>query len=179
MQGWQPLLAALADIDFATASDDAIAALLTALPPDAAALAPFVTFAANRYTRKCVHRSARFELLVLCWPAGVRSPVHGHGGSRGFVAVSRGALHAQNFAIEAGGHEPGLARLAADGTGVLRAGDVEIVGPARDVHAVGAHGGDAIALHLYAAPIQEFLIYDIEHGTCRANVSRDDMPPPR
>lgn len=178
-QGWQPLLAALAGVDFTTADEGRIAALLAALSPDDAALEPFVHFAPDRYTRTCVHRSARFELLVLCWPAGLRSPVHGHGGSRGFIMVCRGALSTRNYTLVDGGTEPGPTRLAVAGTGVLRAGEIDMAIPGRDVHDVGAHGAAAISLHLYAAPIVNYLVYDLAGGTCRASVSRDDIPPPR
>jgi cysteine dioxygenase len=178
-QGWQPLLTALTAIDFTTVDDARVAALFATLPPDEAALAPFLHVAADRYTRTCVHRDARFELLVLCWPAKVRSPVPGHGGSRGFITVCRGALLTRNYTLVDGGAEPGPARVAIAQTEVLRAGETGVAVPGRDVHDVGAHGSAAVSLHLYAAPLGHYLVYDIARGTCRASTSRDDVPPRR
>jgi predicted metal-dependent enzyme (double-stranded beta helix superfamily) len=145
---------------------------------DAAHLAPFATFVPGRYTRHCVYRDDRFELLVMGWPAGLDSPIHDHGGSRGGVRVLGGTLRVEDFAINDGGRAPGPARLQAIGTRLVEVGAVDALTPERDVHRVGAIGGDALSLHLYAGPLDRCLVFDLEAQQCGVRVSAYDTPPP-
>src|SRR5687768_7197153 len=61
---------------------DRVTALLsrTVIPWQSAA--PYLRLSGNRYTRNLVYRNDCFELLLLCWDAGSRSPIHGHSGQR-------------------------------------------------------------------------------------------------
>ena len=45
-----------------------------------AELEPYLLFLASHYTRNLVHKTAAFEILVLCCDVGQRAPVHGHEG---------------------------------------------------------------------------------------------------
>ena len=49
-------------------------------------------FSARKYARNLIARSAHAELLMLCWRAGQRTPIHDHGGSIGVVMVAEGCL---------------------------------------------------------------------------------------
>src|SRR4030095_8514194 len=49
-------------------------------------------FSDKRYARNLVHKTARFEIMIMCWHAGQRSSIHDHAGSLGGLKILRGAL---------------------------------------------------------------------------------------
>jgi cysteine dioxygenase len=173
---WNGLVRSLADVDFLTVDVGALESCVAAARIDAQSLAPFVHFVPDRYTRNGVYRDERYELLVMCWPRGVRSPVHDHGGSQGFVKVLRGRLTAENFVIPAGAAGEGV-RLEPGGTRTMNRGEIDIVSPGQDVHRVGACGGRAITLHVYAKPLDRYRVFDVASAGCRQAVSRYDIAP--
>jgi predicted metal-dependent enzyme (double-stranded beta helix superfamily) len=172
------LIASLDSRDLRAADPSEIQALLGDAALDDASLAPFVAFAPGRYTRNCVYRDDRFELLVLCWPGGICSPIHDHGESRCFMRVLRGSLTVETYSLVEQGREPGHARLTHAGTQVMLAGDSDALSPARDVHRVGAPDAAAISLHLYAKPLVQCLIYNLARESCRIAVNGYDSGPP-
>jgi cysteine dioxygenase len=175
-----PLLAefiAAARLELTASAPAGIEALLRAAQFDDASLAPFVSFMADRYTRNCVYRDERFELLLLCWARGARSPIHDHGDSRCFVTVLRGALTIENFTILEHGRAPGPAVLSRTGTQNLGLGGIDTRSPQTDVHRVSALGGPAISLHLYAAPLDRCLVFDVAQKTCRSALNHYDRSP--
>ena len=173
------LIAALRDADFRIAAAGSVAALMSDVRLDESCLAPYVHFATGRSTRTCLFRDARFELFVVCWPESLRSAIHDHGGSGSFVRVPRGMLRIDDFALVEGGRRPGYADLAHTGTQRLGAGSVDALCAQGDIHQVGALTGEAVSLHVYAAPLDRCLIFDREQMTCRTSGTRDAEPAAR
>ena len=54
-------------------------------------LAPFIRFSDQSYTRNLVRAGRHYNVLVLCWKNGQRSPIHDHKGSS--CAMARAARH--------------------------------------------------------------------------------------
>ena len=172
------LINRLTQVDFANTEASTIASILRETHSDATSLSRFANFVPDRYARNGVYRNDCFELVVMCWPANVRSAIHEHGGSRGFVRVERGSLLAENYTIVESDPQTGFARLALDAKRTLTTGEVEIVVPGNDVHRVGAAGGKtAISLHLYARPLDTFFVFDEQQHTIRSCTSQYDMRP--
>ncbi len=172
------LINLLTQVDFANAEGSTIAGILRETPIDGTGLSRFKKFVPDRYARNGVYRNECFELVVMCWPANLRSPIHEHGGSRGFVRVESGSLIAENYSIVESDPETGFARLSLDASRTLTTGEVEIVVPGNDVHRVGAAGGEvAVSLHLYARPLDTFFIFDEERQTSRSHTSQYDIRP--
>jgi cysteine dioxygenase len=172
------LVGALAELDFATVPPTAVARILAATAIDDATLAEFVTFAAGRYTRNCVYRDARFELLILCWATDSASAIHDHGRSRCFVRVERGRLTVENYALVEAGRRPGPAHLARGPEQVLGPGDIDVRSAGHDIHRVAPHGGPAVSLHVYAKPLDQCLVFDVASRSCKFVESRYDREPP-
>ena len=157
----------------------AIDAILAASRPSLESLAPWVAFGAERYTRTRLHRSDRFELLLLCWERGQATPVHDHDGQAGWFTVLEGALGVQEYDREGGPAD--LRALAAQeetaaGGLCLHQGRRYVVEAGRSVaeaegpetiHRVGPVGGRALSLHLYAGPLDSFLVFDPARGSAR------------
>jgi cysteine dioxygenase len=172
------LIGRLLQVDLVTADASAIARILDENRIDEASLSRFINFVPDRYSRNGVYRNAGFELIVMCWPANIRSAIHEHGGSRGFVQVQRGTLEAENYTLVESDRKAGYARLSFDAKRTLTVGDIEIAVPGQDVHRVGSAGGEsAVSLHLYARPLDKFFIFDELHQMCRSVKSRYDMDP--
>jgi cysteine dioxygenase len=49
-------------------------------------------FTPRKYARNLIARSEHAEMLMLCWRAGQRTPIHDHGGSIGVVMVCEGLM---------------------------------------------------------------------------------------
>lgn len=109
----------------------------------------------RQYLLHCDSR-ARFSVVALVWGPGQSTPVHNHR-VWGLVGVLRGAETVERFARDAAGV------LQMLGSAVLRAGEVDAVGPlAGDVHRVSDAFADAvsISIHVYGGDLGA-----IERGT--------------
>jgi len=134
----------------------------TLIAPEA--LEPYIHHRKEHYTRNLVHKDRDFEILVICWGAGQRAPIHGHEGELCFARVERGRLRFSNYALVSENPlrlEPRAAPV--DGSiGFLD-------GPA-DIHSVDnplEFRTDAASLHVYSKPYAECDIYDSETGPRR------------
>lgn len=150
----------LADLDTALADAKAAARVTRLLESYAAARSEdwrrFALFDASSYSRNLVRRSDLYELIVLCWSQGQRSPIHDHAGQRCWMAVLDGAVRESMFIPDPAG-------------GRLREGAVREFGPGRVAFITdeaGWHriepsaGRSAVTLHLYSRPIGACRIYD-------------------
>lgn len=124
-------------------------------------LRPYLHYNPGHYTRNLVHKSAAFEILVICWGIGQQAPIHGHEGELCWARVERGKLRFTNYQLVS--ESPlrlQLLNAAVDGV----AGHLD--GPA-DLHAVencAAFGGNAASLHVYSRPYSECDVYDPIRG---------------
>ena len=128
------------------------------------ALDAYVRYRPERYTRQLVHKSAAFEILVLCWGVGHRAPIHGHEGELCWARVERGRLRFENFRLVS--EQP----LVLEPLGAPVDGAVGHVDGPADLHSVenpATFGAPAVTVHIYSLPYDECDIYDIEHGTRR------------
>jgi cysteine dioxygenase len=120
-------------------------------------LRPYISFKAGTYARHRVFRNEHIELLVLCWRAGQRTPIHDHNGSYGVVRVWSGIMWETMFEMD---EQRGL--LYKSGRewrdGATTGADVP------DIHQLGnpdVSGQDLITLHLYAPPLGSLNIYKL------------------
>jgi len=151
------------------ADEGKVDALLRTHTIDQTALAPYVRYEDGRYTRNCVYRNGIFELLVLCWAPGARSPIHDHGGNRCWLVPQTGSFSIDDYTRIEGGRRPGPVRLEQCASAPLELGDIDARGidELHDIHAVYVNR-PSISLHVYAAPIGRYLVYDWQHGSCDA-----------
>ena len=62
-----------------------------------AALSPYLHFRPDRYTRNLIYQDRLFEVMVICWEPGQKTPVHSHNGQLGWMLVERGGIDVTNF----------------------------------------------------------------------------------
>jgi cysteine dioxygenase len=74
--------------------------------PSTDALAPYLLWSRERYTRNLIYRDSWFEVLALCWLPGQRTPIHSHNGQLGWLMVVQGELRCRNYRfVRSGGNE--------------------------------------------------------------------------
>jgi cysteine dioxygenase len=127
------------------------------------------------YTRSCAYWDERFEVLLLNWAAGAASAIHDHGGQHCWMQVLEGQLVVDDYLRADSGERPGFARVEARGSRLMSAGDVDLRSGRFDLHRVSAPaGGPALSVHIYAAPLKEFLAYNETTQRCQTVVGTYD-----
>lgn len=176
--GLEGLVAELLRMEDAAVVPEDVAELVARCEVRGSELRPFLSFRDETYTRNLVRRSAWFDVIVLCWRPGQRTPVHDHSGQHGWVRVLRGALREELFE-PAGPPSAGAGsacelvkrvplRAAADA--VVGAGPAVVaVDPVRAIHRLGNpadRGTDevAVSLHVYSKPHDACSVFDLDTG---------------
>ncbi|HET7784708.1 MAG TPA: cysteine dioxygenase family protein [Myxococcales bacterium] len=146
-----------------------ICARLAGVFLDPRTLAPYLHFAARRYTRNLIYRDGTFELLALCWEPHTESPIHNHSGQLCWLSIQRGALRLENFASLDGPGPGSNIRLVPKG-GVDRApeGVLDLQQGDDGIHRVSNPFDErAVSLHVYSRPYDVCLAYDPAARTSR------------
>jgi cysteine dioxygenase len=154
------LLALLSDWDslLTRIPENAIREGLEGLRLDRRALVDSINFNEQDYKRNLVHSTATYEVLVLCWRSGQRSPIHDHGDSVCGLLVLEGTATETSFELgPSGSFAMSHRRRIEAGTCVISRGS--------DIHQVAnlePTGIDLISLHVYSPPLSAFRTYRID-----------------
>ena len=52
----------------------------------------YASWKSNDYTRNCLARNEKFEIILLCWDGGIQTPIHDHGGKDCWVYQIKGCI---------------------------------------------------------------------------------------
>ena len=131
--------------------------LIQNLKLDRSEIAPYIQFTDNHYARNLVFKCRDFEVLVLCWKAGQRSPIHDHGNSICSVYAIDGTLSADNYRRTSGGH------LRADYSEDYKPGSVLSI-QTTEIHQVSnlQDSSDLVSLHFYLGPLENSFLYSVQ-----------------
>jgi len=124
-------------------------------------LAEFQSFRPDRYVRNLVYTGPSYQVLLLCWRNGQRSPIHNHRGSACGVKVLRGTATETVFTRAANG------MVVADHSRQLPPGDI-CASEDADIHQVSnlqAANADLVTLHLYSPPLLRMEMFSLENPT--------------
>jgi len=154
------------------------------MQPSPDALAPYLLWNRERYTRNLIYRDYWFEVLALCWLPGQRTPIHSHNGQLGWLILVQGELVCRNYrfvrserkeekkplrsVFEAHSRRAveveleSSATCAADGT-------VAVVDRYQTTHQLenlekSRHG--SVSLHVYSKPIDSCVLFDETSRCC-------------
>jgi cysteine dioxygenase len=130
---------------------------------DSSEVLPYIQFTENHYARNLVYRNNHFEVLVLCWRPGQRSPIHDHGSSICTVYTVDGIMSADNYRKSAGGH------IRADYSEDFKPGSVLSI-QTSEIHQVSnlQASADLVSLHFYLAPLENNYLYSVMQPTFEA-----------
>ncbi len=149
----------LLDEDFPS---DEVLRLLENEAPTLAQLEPYIFFSDKGYMRNLIHKTADYDLLLMCWGPGQQTPVHGHEGQRGWIRVIDGKLEFTDYQEEPEGSDKLVSEV---GVNVGEAGNAG--GPA-GIHVVAnVFDTPAISLHFYSLPFDQCEVYDLELNETR------------
>jgi len=121
---------------------------------------PFIHFRDDTYGRNLVYRNEHFELAVLTWLPGHRTPIHDHANQRCWMFIESGELTFKNYESPTSETSPlvslGRAEKRKSGAHIYIDDDLAI-------HAItNASSKPAVSVHLYAGPISECRIFNEE-----------------
>jgi cysteine dioxygenase len=126
------------------------------------------------YTRTCAYRDDGFEVLLLNWAVGAASAIHDHGDQDCWMLVLSGSLRVDDFVRLDPGGVRGYAHVEARSSRTLSPGGLDTRGGRFDLHRVSAPDAAAVSLHVYAAPLREYLVYDALQRRCETAFGRYD-----
>ncbi len=130
---------------------------LRALDVTVADVAAFSQFDERQYSRNLVRGDGWYQVLVMCWRSGQRSPIHNHAGSTCGVRVLKGTATETAFATTPCGQ--GKAVSSRD----MTVGDVCATQDS-GIHQVSnlqSKGNDLVTLHVYSPPLLRMDTYSL------------------
>lgn len=158
---------------------------------DAASVRRRAEWMDERYMRHLLYRDEIFEIIMLCWKPGQRTPVHTHNGQLGWATIAMGRLEVVNYQWHgcdrpqnqnvsgmdclSGGQQVDVRpteRVAA-----TVGGPVATVTKQQSIHQIlcpDDAGEPAASIHIYSRPIDSCVAFDLEHHRCARRVLRYD-----
>ena len=116
----------------------------------------FATWSTEKYTRNCIEINDRFELILLCWEPGQKTPIHDHGGEECWV-------YFVNSEFEEIIYEKVGSALREKTTLAVVPGSVTFMSDFMGVHSLHNTGGQrGFSVHLYAKPITSCNIFNVD-----------------
>lgn len=120
-------------------------------------------FSDHRYARNLVHKTDRFEVMIMCWHAGQRSSIHDHAGSLGGLKILQGTLTESLFEKAPNGMVKSLSSIDY-AAGETRVEETSLIHQISNLQAVN---GQAISAHIYAPPLMRMNVYSLEDPSVR------------
>lgn len=163
----RPLVAYL-DTLTARASIERLQELLAASNVTLDDVRDFVRFEPGHYQRNLVALGPWYEVLVICWRSGQRSPIHNHAQSTCGLKVLSGVCTETYFAHSACGQVVALSSHECEAGHVCASED-------DDTHQVSnlqAPGTDLVTLHIYSPPLRKMKKFSI------TSAGAEDWAPP-
>ena len=125
----------------------------------------YCSWSNESYTRNCIIKDKKFELILLCWEKGQKTPIHDHGGEECWVKVIQGELRETLYKIDEAGE------LKMVKSTISKAGDISYMIDFMGFHRLeNVSKKRGMSLHLYAKPIRNCKMFD---ENSRKFVSKD------
>jgi cysteine dioxygenase len=123
----------------------------------------YTLFSDKRYARNLVHKTGRFEIMVLCWHAGQRSSIHDHAGSLGGLKILHGELTESLFEKAPNGMIKSLSSVDHK-VGETRVEETSLI---HQISNLQPANGKAISVHVYIPPLVRMNVYSLEDPSVR------------
>jgi cysteine dioxygenase len=146
------------------------------------AIAPYVFWSREKYTRNLIYRDDFFEVIALCWLPGQKTPIHSHDGQLGWVTVVQGELVCSEYKFVrprpigdpaerkkcAPSGQP-VEVEAVNSTMCQADGSVAVVDRRRTTHQIENLEKSvcgSVSLHVYSRPIDACVLFDDSSRCC-------------
>lgn len=153
----QPLLAYLNSLTDERADLEKLKNLLTASQLTLADVEPFLHFEDDCYCRNLLAESPWFNVLVLCWKSGQRSPIHDHAQSVCAFKVLTGVCSETSYAFSPCG------QVVPVRTKDFHAGEI-VASHDSETHQVSnlqPAGTPLVTMHIYSPPLKTMKVFSI------------------
>ncbi len=120
-------------------------------------VAEFAQFDERQYSRNLVHGGAWYQVLVMCWRSGQRSPIHNHAGSTCAVRVLNGTVTETAFAATPCGQVKAISSRDMTVGEVCATQDSGM----HQVSNLQPEGNDLVTLHVYSPPLLRMDTYSL------------------
>ena len=151
-------------------TSDEVTDFLMHHPVEPSSLEPFRLFRTERYTRNLVSGNDRFEVILICWPEGVSTPIHNHEGQSCWVYVLSGKLAFTTYKWLGCERDKRVMHLElASHIPVAAEGSLNVIDERDAIHRLSneaSFSDRALSLHVYAKPLTTCAIYDVNTGSC-------------
>ena len=115
----------------------------------------FSSWSDDCYTRNCIERNDKYELILLCWKSGDETPIHDHDGQQCWVYQVDGELIEQRFKADENG------KLMQTNELLVKPGEVSYMEDNMGYHLLKNEStSKAMSLHLYMQPIDSCRIFN-------------------
>jgi cysteine dioxygenase len=121
----------------------------------------FLHFSPVRYTRNLVRNGNWYNLLVLCWRNGQRSPIHDHVGSSCGMRILQGVAAETWFELAPNGHVWAVETKFHHTGSVLGSQDTD----KHQISNLQAGAADLVTLHVYSPPLLWMGTYSLTDAT--------------
>ena len=119
----------------------------------------FCSWSSESYTRNCIVENEKFQLILLCWEEGQKTPIHDHGGEECWVKVIQGELKETIYKVNSSGE------LDTIKTSNYKTDDVSYMIDFMGCHCLeNVSARKSMTLHLYAKPIHNCNLFDEKSG---------------
>jgi len=125
-----------------------------------------------KYTRNLIHEgNSKFNLILMCWPEGIESPIHDHADSHCFMRILDGEAKETKYfwPQDQCGPDGALVEMCTRSVG---AGTTAYMSDELGLHRVGnsSHTNKLCSMHLYSPPFMDCNIFD-ERTSKKTNVN--------
>lgn len=115
----------------------------------------YISWSNECYTRNCIFENDQFELILLCWEKGQKTPIHDHGGEECWVKIINGEFEEIIFKTSENGE------LEVENSFILKEDEISYMIDFMGFHSIeNIFDGRSMSLHLYAKPIRNCNIFD-------------------
>lgn len=114
----------------------------------------YCSWSDESYTRNCIVDNEKFELILLCWEKGQKTPIHDHGGEECWVKVIEGEFRETIYTKNSEGV------LSEVKSAISKSNDITYMVDFMGFHSLeNVSDKRSLSLHLYAKPIRSCNIY--------------------
>ena len=123
-------------------------------------LSKYSSWSEDYYTRNCIFNTDKFELILICWCKGHKTPIHDHGGEECWVKVISGQIEEVIYRKNENN------KLTVLKTLVSKKNQVTYMKDFMGVHSLeNISDKRSMTLHLYAKPIRKCNVFDEDSKT--------------
>lgn len=127
---------------------------------DPADFEPYSFWRKGFYTRNCIARSDKYELLLLCWEEDQKTPIHCHNNQECWVYMLQGQVHEVRYDLD-----EDKQTLTPTKEAYMTEGGYSYMNDDMGFHSLqNENNGRSMSLHLYMNPIDECRIMNEDNG---------------